>query len=315
MQQKTVIFSLLFFMILGKIVDGTGIERQGVVIYMTKADRKGPLCMLAAAICWSLGGLCLKYVQSWNPMSISGIRALFAAAVFAVYRKGFKVRLTKGNILAALFLSATNILFVFANQLTTAAAAVLLQFTAPVFILIIEFIFYRKKPRLSEALAVTLTIFGMVLFFADQLDSGRLFGNILAIVSGLTFALVFVCNKRPDAEPEQSVMLGFLINGILWTPFAFFDSGITADPVAWGFVILMGVVQVGLAYVFFSIGIKRTSALLASLMVAIEPVLNPLWVALATAERPGSFAIVGGIVIILTIVGYNAWVARREAEP
>jgi len=266
--------------------------------------------MAAAAICWSLGGLCIKYIP-WSAMSIIGLRAALAAIVFAIYRKGVKVRITKGNVLAALFLSSTTALFVFANQLTTAAAAVLLQFTAPIFILIIEFIFYRKKPRLSEALAVTLTILGMVLFFADQLDSGHLLGNFLAIVSGLTFACVFVCNKRPDTEPEQSVMLGFLINSVVWLPFAFFDTGITADLVTWGFVVIMGVVQVGLAYVFFSIAIKRTSALLACLIVALEPVLNPIWVALATPERPGRYALAGGVVIILTVVGYNVWVERR----
>ena len=270
--------------------------------------------MAAAAICWSFGGLCLKFVQHWNAMSIIGLRALFAAVIFAIYRKGIKVRLTKGNVFAAIFLASTTVLFVFANQHTTAAAAVLLQFTAPVFILLIEFVLYRKKPRLIEALAVIFTILGILLFFADQLDSGQLLGNILAIISGLTFAFVFVCNKRPDTEPEQSVMLGFLINTIVWTPFAFFDPNITADIVPWSFVVFMGAIQVGLAYVFFSIGIKRTSALLACLVVAIEPVFNPIWVALATPERPGRYALIGGIVIILTIVGYNVWVARHDSE-
>ena len=269
--------------------------------------------MAAAAICWSLGGLCIKFTP-WSAMSIIGLRAVFAALVFAIYRKGFKVRITKGNALAAVFLASTTVLFVFANQLTTAAAAVLLQFTAPVFIIIIEFVIYRKKPGLSEALAVTLTVAGMLLFFADQLDSGHLSGNLLAIISGLTFACVFVCNKRPDTEPEQSVMLGFLINTVVWLPFAFFDTSITADLATWGFVVVMGTVQVGLAYVFFSIAIKRTPALLACLIVALEPVLNPIWVALATPERPGKYALAGGVVIILTVVGYNVWVERRSAR-
>ena len=280
---------------------------------MIKADRKGPLCMVAASICWSFGGLFLKYVQHWDAMSVIGLRALFAAAVFAIYRKGVKVKLTKGNILAAISLASTTVLFVFANQLTTAAAAVLLQFTAPVFILLIDFVFYRTKPRFCETLAVLFTILGILLFFADQLEPGHMLGNILSILSGLTFSLVFVCNKRPDTEPEQSVMLGFLINSAVWTPFAFFDSNITADLTAWGFIVLMGTIQVGLAYVFFSVGIKHTPALFACLIVAIEPMLNPVWVALATGEMPGSFALAGGIVIILTIVSYNVWMVRGEA--
>jgi len=247
-------------------------------------------------------------------MSVIGLRASFAAVTYAIYRKGFKVRLTKGIVLAAFFVAATTVLFVFANRLTTAAAAVLLQFTAPTFILLLEFVFYKKKPRLGDALAVVATILGMLLFFADELDAGRTLGNILAIASGLTFACVFVFNKRPDSDPEQSIMLGFLINAVIWTPFVFFDSSITADFTPWAFLILMGVVQVGMAYIFFTIGIKRTPALPACLIAAMEPVLNPIWVALATDEMPGRYAIAGGLVIVLTIVSYNIWVARQTAS-
>ena len=280
---------------------------------MIGQSNKGPLCMAAAAICWSLGGLFFQFIP-WNALSIIGLRALFAAIVFAIFRKSVKLKLTKGNILAAMFLSATTMLFVFANQLTTAAAAVMLQFTSPIFILLIQFAFYKKKPRISEILAVIMAILGMLLFFADELDEGHLLGNILAIISGLTFACIFVCNQRKDTQPEQSVMLGFLINAVLWTPFALFDSNITAAIVPWVFIIAMGAVQVGLAYVFFTIGIKHTPALLASLIVALEPVLNPIWVAMFTPERPGRFAILGGIVIVTTVVAYNMWVAKTRTS-
>jgi len=266
--------------------------------------------MVAASICWSIGGLCFKFIP-WSAMSIIGLRALLAAAVYAVFRKSLKVNLTRGNVLAAMFISATTVLFVFANQMTTAAAAVMLQFTSPIFVLLIQFILYRQKPKLSEALAVTITILGMLLFFADRLDPGQMTGNILALVSGATFALVFVCNRRPDTDPQHSVMLAFMINAVVWTPFVFFDRGIAAEIVPWAFIALMGTVQVGLAYVFFTIGIKDTPALLASLIVALEPVLNPLWVALFHTERPGRYAIAGGVVIILTVVGFNIWVARK----
>jgi len=266
--------------------------------------------MAAAAICWSIGGLCLKFIP-WNAASIIGIRALLAAIVYAIFRKSLKVDLTKGNILAAVFTSATTILFIYANQYTTAAAAVMLQFTSPIFVLLIHFVFYKQKPKLSEALAVIITILGMLLFFADRLDPGQLLGNILALISGLTFAFVFVCNRRTDTDPEHSIMLAFLINATIWTPFAFFDRSITAEIIPWIFILIIGVVQVGLAYVFFTVGIKDTPALLASLIVAIEPVLNPIWVALFHPERPGRYAIAGGVVIVLTIIGYNMWVAKK----
>ena len=280
---------------------------------MLSEKRKGPVFMIVASICWSFGGICIKLVP-WGAMSIIGLRALLAAVVFALYRKSVKINLTPGNILAALCLSGTTILFVFANKLTSAAAAILLQFSAPIFIIIIQFLFYRQKPRPSGVIAVSVTLIGMLLFFADRLftgqgDPGGTIGNIIAIISGLTFAGVFVCNKRPDVDTEQSLFIGFLFNAVVGLPFVFFQAA--ADPLAWGAVAFMGVVQVGLAYIFFSVGIKGTSALLACLITALEPVLNPLWVAIATGELPDRFAVFGGVIIVMTVVMYNIWVERH----
>jgi len=245
-------------------------------------------------------------------MAIVGLRAALAALVFIIFRRSVKIKFTKGNILAALCLSLTTILFVFANKLTTAAAAILLQFTSPIFIILMHLIFYKIKPKLREAVVVSLTICGMLLFFAGKLDGGSFLGNLLAIGSGVFFAGVCVCNKMDDTEPEQAIFLGFLINTVVGVPFAFFSA--TPDLVAWGSVVALGLVQVGLAYVFFSIGIKRTPALLACLIAALEPVLNPLWVALATNEIPGPLSIAGGAVIILTIVGYNVLLELRPEQ-
>ena len=276
---------------------------------MSKTDRKGPLCLIAASLFWSLGGVCIKFIP-WSGMSIIGIRAALAMLVFAIFRKGFRTKLTVGNCIAALCLSGTTVMYVFANQLTTAAAAIVLQFTSPAFILLYQLFFYRRKPTISEVLAVLFTLLGMLLFFGDNLSGGNLLGNLFAVVSGMTFAGVCVCNKRPDADPKHSIMLGFYINTVVWLPFAFFDRAITADPLAWGLIAVLGVVQVALAYALFSIGIKTTPALLACLITALEPTLNPVWVALATPERPGRFALAGGVVIIATIVLYNIRVER-----
>ena len=275
------------------------------------SNRKGPLCMIAASLCWSFGGLCIKFIP-WGAMSIIGLRALLAAIVFVLYRKSVKIEFTKGNILSALCLASTTILFVFANKLTTAASAIFLQFTAPIFIILLQLVFYRKKPKPSAIIAVLITLSGMLLFFAGRLEGGSLAGNLFAIASGLSFAGVFVCNKRPDTSPEQSLLLGFFINAAVGMPFVFFE--VTADPIAWVAVVFLGTVQVGLAYVFFSVGIKKTPALLACLITALEPVLNPVWVALFTGESPGVFALLGGGVIVLTVVGYSMWTQRHSTE-
>ena len=274
---------------------------------MQAAKQKGAFFMAAAALCWSFGGLCIRLIP-WGAMSIIGMRAFLAAIVFAIYRRSIKVSRTHGNILSALCLAATTMLFVFANKLTTAACAIFLQFTAPIFIILLELIFYRKKPKPSAVLAVLVTLGGMLLLLAGQMDSGGLLGNLLAIGSGLAFAGVFVSNKRPDTVPEQSLLLGFVINAVLGLPFVFFEPA--AGAVGWGAMLVLGVVQVGLAYVFFSKGIQKTPALVACLITALEPVLNPVWVALVTRERPGALAVTGGAVIIVTVVAYNLWTAR-----
>ena len=272
------------------------------------SERKGPLCIAAAALCWSFGGLCIKFIP-WGAMGIIGLRSLLAALLFTFYNKSIKINFTPGNILSAICLSGTTLLFVFANKLTTAAAAIILQFTSPIFIILINLSLYKKKPKTSEIIAVTFTFIGMLMFFFDSLEAGNLLGNLLAISSGLFFAGVFIFNKREDTNPDQALFFGFLINAIIGIPFAFFEA--TADPLAWGLIIFMGLVQVGLAYIFFSIGIKRTSALFACLIAALEPVLNPIWVALFTGEVPGMFAVTGGVVIIVTVVSYNVWVEKH----
>ena len=263
--------------------------------------------MVAASVLWSFGGLCIKFIP-WSAMTIVGLRAFLAAAVFAVYRKSVKVELTRGNVLASLCLSLTTIFFVFANKLTTAAGAILLQFSAPIFIILLEFALYKKKPRPSAAIAVGTAILGMVLLFADSLEIGSIWGSVMAILSGLTFAGVFICNNRPDTDPKGSLYMGLMINAVVGLPFAFFE--VTPDPLAWGASVFLGIVQVGLAYVLFSIGIKRTPALLACLISGVEPVLSPIWVALGTGETPGRFTLLGGAVILTAVVGYNLWLER-----
>ncbi|MCL1849232.1 MAG: DMT family transporter [Clostridiales bacterium] len=321
---------------------------------MIHSRHSGPLYLAAASVCWSFGGLCIKFIP-WSAMGIVGIRALFAAAVFALFRRSMKVEFTRGNLLSAFCLAATTNLFVFANKLTTAAAAVILQFTAPVFIILIEYAAYKKKPRPFEACAVSAVFFGMLLFFGDRLEVGGILGNLLAIASGLSFAGVFFCNNQPGVDAEQSLHLGFMINAVLGLPFTcaiLYDSivGGAADRVAggvassiaggvmssiagaaiggvasnvpmsatggstaWAAAAFLGIVQVGVAYIFFSKGIKHTPPLSASLISALEPVLNPVWVALAGYEFPGAYALAGGAVIIITIVSYNLWAARTKS--
>lgn len=279
-----------------------------------KSNAKGPLLIVCTAILWSFGGLLIKLVP-WDAMTIIGVRSVFAGLVMAVYMRRPRITFSFPVVTGALALSATTVLFVYANKLTTAANAIVLQYTAPIFVLIISIVFLKKRARAIDIAAVIVVFIGMALFFFDQLRADAMLGNVLACLSGITFAGVFVMNKAPGAKPEESVLLGHIINAVIGLPFAI--SNVTPDPMAWGAIALLGIFQLGVAYVLFTIGIKLTQPISASLICTLEPLLNPLWVFLLQGEAPGLWALIGGVVVIATVVTYNisdTKQARREAQ-
>lgn len=274
---------------------------------MPNNNAKGPLLIAATAILWSFGGVLIKLIP-WDAMTIVGLRAVFAAAVMAIYMKKPRITFSPSVIVGALCISGTTILFVFANKLTTSANAIVLQYTAPIFVIILSLLFFKKKPKALDVGAVLAAVAGMALFFFGQLKADALLGNILALLSGITFAGVFLINKMPKAKPEESLLLGHLINVVVGIPFII--THVTFAPIAWMSIALMGIFQLGLAYVLFSIGIKLTTPISASLLATLEPLLNPIWVFMMTGEQPGMWALIGGAIVIVSIVLYSVLSAR-----
>lgn len=270
---------------------------------------KGPLLIALTAVLWSSAGVLIKLVP-WDAMTIVGLRSVFAAVVMAVYMRRPRITFTKPVVLGALSLSATMALFILANKLTTAANAIVLQYTSPIFVILISALLLKTRPKAMDIAAVGVVFAGMMLFFFDQLKADALLGNILAILAGLSFAGVFIANRMPGAKPEQAMLLAYLINIVICTPFIALN--VTFEAVPWVAITLMGIFQLGLAYVLFSIGIKTTSSVTASLIAAVEPLLSPVWVMLATGEKPGAFAMAGGVVVLAAIVVYNVLSVRRS---
>jgi drug/metabolite transporter (DMT)-like permease len=148
--------------------------------------------------------------------------------------------------------------------------------------------------------AVTAVLGGMILFFFDQLQWGSLLGNLLAVLSGWTFAFLTVFMRmQKDSSPLESVFLGNIFAALIGLPFAFQQL---PAPGVWVNLTLLGTVQLGLSYILYSIAIKGVTALEASLIPVIEPILNPLWVFLAIGEVPGDWALVGSAIILVSIV-------------
>ena len=260
---------------------------------------KGNLYILLTALLWSIGGLLIKYIPG-NAVAINGARSLIAVVFFWLYKRSIKIRVNRYVISAAVCLVMTNLLYVMANKLTTAANAIVLQYMAPIFVLIWDCIYRKKAPKKQQCGIVLMALAGMVLFFFDQLDGGHLLGNILAIGAGLAFSGVFFINSLPEASSEDASMLAFLASFVISIPFL--GDVWKMDQRAIIALLALGIFQVGLAYILFAKGTKLTSPVSASLIGLLEAILNPVWVFLFYGEKVGKFALVGAAVILLAVV-------------
>ncbi len=257
------------------------------------------LYLVLTAILWSLGGVLIKSVK-WNPVAIAGARSAIASLVMLAYIRRPRFTWSRAQILAAIFYAGTVILFVTANKLTTAANAILLQYGAPVYVAIFGSIILKEKTTTADWITILLVIFGMFLFFLDELRPGDLSGNIIAILSGITFALYIVfMRKQKDESPIESTLLGNILTVIIGLPFMLSSSPETRS--SWIGILLLGTIQLGISYILYSIAIKDVTALEAILIPIIEPVLNPVWVFLAMGETPGRWAFVGGAIILASV--------------
>ena len=260
---------------------------------------KGNLYILLTALLWSTGGLLIKYIPG-NAVAINGARSLIAVVFFWLYKRSIKIRVNRYVISAAVCLVMTNLLYVMANKLTTAANAIVLQYMAPIFVLIWDCIYRKKAPKKQQCGIVLMALAGMVLFFFDQLDGGHLLGNILAIGAGLAFSGVFFINSLPEASSEDASMLAFLASFVISIPFL--GDVWKMNQTAVVALLALGIFQVGLASILFAKGTKLTSPVSASLIGLLEAILNPVWVFLFYGEKVGKFALVGAAVILLAVV-------------
>lgn len=276
--------------------------------------KKAILQMVICGIMWSTGGIFIKLIP-WNPFAIAGMRSLIAAVVvmaFIIWKK-IPFQLNKKSILSGLFMTGVFNFFIIANKLTTAANAIVLQFTSPVFMLILGAVFLHKKCRRGDIITVVITLMGISLFFLDQLAPGNLLGNCFGIMAGLMVASTYLTVGEVDENTRMSgVFLGQLFTAVIGVPFVFFtDTEFT--PVSVTCILALGVIQLGIPYVLFALSIKHCSPLACGLIGAIEPLLNPVWVFLFDGEAPGIFALVGGGIVIIAIVSWCVW--NEKAAP
>lgn len=262
-------------------------------------EQKGNFYIFITALLWSTGGILIKFVPG-NAIAINGARSLVAFLFFLCYQKRIRIHINRIIIGAALCLTMTNTLYVMANKLTTAANAIVLQYMAPIFVLIWDCIYRKKRPGKKQVGIVLMAFAGMVLFFFDQLDGGQLLGNMLAIGAGLCFSGVFFLNSLPESSSEDSSMLAFFLSFLIAIPFL--GDARQWSQTGWCAILVLGIFQVGLAYVFFAKGSKLTNPVSASLIGLLEALLNPIWVLIFYGEKVSGFALVGGAIILLAVI-------------
>ena len=271
------------------------------------------LCVFLASVCFSLGGLFIKLIP-WQALAINGARNLIGAAVIGVYLLITRHRLvfSRQVFIGAAAMIGVTTLFAVANKLTTAANAIVLQFTAPAFVILLMALLYHEKPRRIDLLTCGAVLLGVILFFVDGIQAGNLPGNIAAVVSGVCYAGVFMMNTGEKADAISSCFLGQLTAGVLLTPLCFGETDFSVPTLA--AVFALGAVQVGGAYILFSLGIKRTPPVTASLITGMEPIMNPLWVALFYGEAVSTLSVIGSVIVVGSIVLYNVWLTKRSGE-
>jgi drug/metabolite transporter (DMT)-like permease len=291
------------------------------------------LLLVLVAVLWSSGGVLIKLVQ-WNAPAIAATRSVIAALFIGVlyarrmnwsFQNRHALRLT---LSVAGVYAATVMLFVMATKLTTAANAILLQYTAPIHVALFSAWFLGERITRFDWFIIAIVVAGMGLFFLDGLSAAGMLGNVLAIGSGMAFAwLTLLARKQSQALQDgqtesastdvvaqslQSLLLGNILTACVGAPFALSSLG-EVSLQGWLGLLALGVVQLGISYVLYVQAIQHVSALEAILIPVVEPLLNPVWVVLLTGERPGVWAFVGGMVVIAAITTRSV-LALKGAE-
>jgi len=245
-----------------------------------------------------------------DPLAIAGSRSLISALFLLIFLRDFRPGELKYQFGGAVFYAATVILFVVANKLTTAANVILLQYSSPIWVALIGAWFLREKVKLTDWLFIFSLIGGIFLFFMDEITLEGTRGNILAILGGLAFAgTVLHMRKLKDSSPLLMIVLGNFLAAFVCLPFYAAEARIWENlPL----LLILGVFQLGLPYILYSIAIKSVHAVEATLLSSIEAILNPLWVFILLSEKPGFWSATGGAIVFITVTSYGVIAGLRK---
>jgi drug/metabolite transporter (DMT)-like permease len=270
--------------------------------------RRAILLLLLTALLWSTSGLFVKLLHG-HPLSIFSARGIVASVVFLIWLRRVRLRITPFLAAGAAGYMGAQFLFILSTRLTTAANAIFLQYTAPIYVLILGVLFLGERPRRIDWITMLVIFAGMLLFFGQDLTLEGLYGNLAAVLGGVALAVMIVGTRaQKDSHPAQVFLIGSCLGGLIGLPSALQETWSLADVVIIGY---LGIFQTGLAAVLYSIAIREVPALESNLILMLEPVLNPLWVFLVIGESPAPVALIGGAVMLGAIAVRAVAGARR----
>ncbi|MEP6944347.1 MAG: DMT family transporter [Acidobacteriota bacterium] len=269
-----------------------------------KAVMPPALLVLFAVLLWSTGGMFIK-LTSLDAYQVTFFRSLLAGLTVLIITRKNGLRINGFGLIASAIYATLLFLFVWATKHGTSANAIFLQYTAPIYILVFGPFLIGEKFHWQDLITIVLCIGGMSLFFVGLLDTSAYMANVAALGSGVFLGLYIMLLRHPRATELNStitVIYGNLILALFTLPsgIAAFSMITWTDAAAVGF---LGIFQIGIAYILFIKGVTGgTRPLDASIIGFIEPILNPVWVFLFVGERPSNWAVLGGTIILATVI-------------
>lgn len=270
--------------------------------------------MLVCATLWSIAGILIKVIP-WTDFSVAAMRGLIAGITIAVYMalKKYRFILNKKTLITGILSAMVYTCFVCSNKMTTAANAIVLQFTSPVFIVIFTTVIYKTGIRRADLLVVLFTLAGITLTFLDKLESGYILGNFVAVGAGMFMAGMFVSVGNCEGEERFSgILLGQFFTFLIGLPSVIISKP-EFTPAATAAILALGVFQLGISYILYIKSSKYCPPLACCLLGAVEPLLNPVWVMIFDGETPGVLALVGGIIVIASVTVWCIF-GKEKAE-
>ena len=276
-------------------------------------QRQAVGCLVIAAALWSIAGLLIKHID-WPPFAVAGGRGFFAAIFLWATNRRVQFTWSRPQLLGAFFYAGCTVCFCAATKLTTAANAILLQYTAPVWVAVLGWVFLRERASRLDWTTIVLVLGGMGLFLADGLTVGNVTGDALGVLSGVFFAaMTMALRAQKDSSPLGSIILGNALAFVVGLPAIVGAGNLSID--GWTALLILGVVQLGVSYRFYAFAIRHVTALQAVLIPVIEPLLNPLWVLIAIGERPSGLALAGGAIVLGAITARSLISLRFKTNP